>query len=120
METGVLQVGDEVEATVDLEKRRLTMKNHTATHLLQAALQKTLGQHVKQAGSLVSPERLRFDFTHYAPLTKAEIQKIEDLVNEQIWMNCRRSNVGHGSGQRHEIRRHGSLWRKISGKSQGR
>ena len=87
METGFLREGDEVEAAVDLEKRRLTMKNHTATHLLQAALQRTLGNHVKQAGSLVSPERLRFDFTHYAPLTRAEIQKIEDIVNEQIWRN---------------------------------
>jgi alanyl-tRNA synthetase len=85
METGSLQVGDTVGAVVDLEKRARTMKNHTATHLLQAALQKVLGPHVKQAGSLVSPDRLRFDFTHYAPLTKAEIEKIEDLVNEQIW-----------------------------------
>jgi alanyl-tRNA synthetase len=89
METGSLQVGDEIEAIVDLEKRRLTMKNHTSTHLLQAALQKVLGPHVKQAGSLVSPERLRFDFTHYAPLSPAEIQKIEDLVNEQIWQNAK-------------------------------
>jgi alanyl-tRNA synthetase len=87
MEKGVLREGDEIEATVDLDKRRLTMKNHTATHLLQAALQKTLGIHVKQAGSLVSPDRLRFDFTHYAPLTRAEMHKIEDLVNEQIWMD---------------------------------
>ena len=89
METGSLQVGDEIEAVVDLDKRRLTMKNHTATHLLQAALQKVLGPQVKQAGSLVAPDRLRFDFTHYAPLTRAEIQKIEDLVNEQIWRNAR-------------------------------
>jgi len=87
MEAGTIREGDGVEALVDLERRRLTMKNHTATHLLQAALQKTLGNHVKQAGSLVSPDRLRFDFTHYAPLTRAEMQKIEDLVNEQIWMN---------------------------------
>ncbi len=87
METGTLQVGETVEAAVDLQRRRLIMKNHTATHLLQAALQKTLGTHVKQAGSLVSPERLRFDFTHYAPLTPAEIRRIEDLVNEQIWAN---------------------------------
>ncbi len=87
MEAGTLQVGDSVEAAVDLDRRRLVMKNHTATHLLQAALQKTLGGHVRQAGSLVSPERLRFDFTHYAPLTPAEIHKIEDLVNERIWAN---------------------------------
>jgi alanyl-tRNA synthetase len=89
MEKGSLQVGDEVEACVDLEKRRLTMKNHTATHLLQAALRAVLGSHIKQAGSLVAPDRLRFDFTHYAPLTKAEIEKIEDLVNRQIWMNAK-------------------------------
>jgi alanyl-tRNA synthetase len=87
MESGTLQVGDTVEAAVDLNRRRLTMKNHTATHLLQAALQKVLGPHIKQAGSLVAPDRLRFDFTHYAPLSKAEIQKIEDLVNEQVWAN---------------------------------
>jgi len=88
METGTLQVGDEIEAVVDLGRRRLTMKNHTATHLLQAALQRVLGPQVKQAGSLVSPDRLRFDFTHYAPLTKNEIHKIEDIVNEQIWRNA--------------------------------
>jgi alanyl-tRNA synthetase len=85
---GAIKVGDEVVASVDLARRRLTMKNHTATHLLQAALQKTLGAHIKQAGSLVSPERLRFDFTHYAPLTDAETRRIEDLVNEQIWANA--------------------------------
>jgi alanyl-tRNA synthetase len=85
MACGSLQVGDEVQAAVDLDKRLLTMKNHTATHLLHAALQKVLGPHVKQAGSLVAPDRLRFDFTHYAPLTRAEIQEIEDLVNQQIW-----------------------------------
>jgi alanyl-tRNA synthetase len=87
METGSFQVGDSVGAIVDLNRRCLTMKNHTATHLLQAALRDVLGHHVKQAGSFVSPDRLRFDFTHFAPLTKAEIQKIEDLVNEQIWRN---------------------------------
>ena len=88
IETGTLRVGDEVQAAVDLEKRRLTMKNHTATHLLQAALQKVLGPQVKQAGSMVSPDRLRFDFTHFAPMSKAEIEKTEDLVNEQIWRNA--------------------------------
>jgi alanyl-tRNA synthetase len=87
VETGVFRLGDEVEAIVDLDKRQFTMKNHTATHLLQAALRKVIGPHVKQAGSLVAPDRLRFDFAHYSPLTKAEIDKIEDLVNEQIWLN---------------------------------
>ncbi len=86
-ESGLLQAGDEVDAIIDLEKRYRTMKNHTATHLLQAALRKVLGDHVKQAGSFVSPDRLRFDFVHYAPLTAAEIRKIEDYVNECIWKN---------------------------------
>jgi alanyl-tRNA synthetase len=85
---GSFQVGDEVDAAVDIEKRRHTMKNHTATHLLHAALKKVLGPHVKQAGSLVAPDRLRFDFTHFAPLTPAEIAKIEDEVNQQIWNNA--------------------------------
>ncbi len=85
MSAGSLQVADMVLAEIDLDKRRMTMKNHTATHLLQAALKTVLGAHVKQAGSLVAPDRLRFDFTHYAPLTAAEIEKIEDEINEQIW-----------------------------------
>jgi alanyl-tRNA synthetase len=89
IKSGRFQVGDTVEALVDIEKRFLVMKNHTATHLLQAALRKVLGTHIKQAGSLVTSERLRFDFNHYAPLTKAEIQKVEDLVNEQIWHNAK-------------------------------
>ncbi len=82
-----VQVGDEVLAEVDLDRRSLTMKNHTATHLMHAALREVLGPHVKQAGSLVAPDRLRFDFTHFAPLTEAEIDKIEDKVNAQIWRN---------------------------------
>ena len=87
MDEGRMQTGDDVYAAVDIEKRRLTTKNHTATHLLHAALRNVLGSHVKQAGSLVAPDRFRFDFTHFAPLTTAEIEKIEDIVNQQIWQN---------------------------------
>jgi len=79
-----LNRGDQVRAVVAEETRRPTMRNHTATHLLQAALRVVLGTHVKQAGSVVEPSRLRFDFTHYAPLDATEIAEVERLVNEQI------------------------------------
>lgn len=80
---GTLQVGREVHAEVNREQRLATMRNHTATHLLQAALRKVLGGHVYQKGSSVSPERLRFDFTHSSPMTDAQIHEIEEIVNAQ-------------------------------------
>ncbi|MGB7590994.1 MAG: alanine--tRNA ligase-related protein, partial [Terriglobia bacterium] len=82
-----LRIGDIISAEVDEDLRRATMRNHTATHLLHAALRKTLGTHVKQAGSLVAPDRLRFDFTHYAALDEQDLRDIEDLVNEHILKN---------------------------------
>jgi alanyl-tRNA synthetase len=82
-----LRVGDLVTAQVDVERRDATRRNHTATHLLHAALRKTLGTHVKQAGSLVAPDRLRFDFTHYAGLEEQDLLDIEDLVNKEILKN---------------------------------
>ncbi len=87
VETGRLEVGGEVMAEVDMGRRQQTARNHTATHLLHAALKSVLGPHVKQAGSLVAPDRLRFDFTHFAPLTPAELRKIEDEINAQVWLN---------------------------------
>ncbi len=85
--TGAIHVGDQVRAHVDDPPRLSTMRNHTATHLLHAALRQLLGTHVKQAGSVVEPPRLRFDFTHYSALDQAEIEAIERLVNEQILRN---------------------------------
>jgi alanyl-tRNA synthetase len=87
VEQGGLKVGDTINARVDAEKRARTMANHTATHLLHAALREVLGPHVKQAGSLVAPDRLRFDFTHFAPLAQEEIAEIERLVNDQTLRN---------------------------------
>jgi alanyl-tRNA synthetase len=82
-----LHVGDLVTAKVDTGRRDATRRNHTATHLLHAALRKTFGTHVKQAGSLVAPDRLRFDFTHYAAPDEQDLLDIEDMVNEQILKN---------------------------------
>ncbi|MGO9274355.1 MAG: alanine--tRNA ligase, partial [Terriglobia bacterium] len=82
-----LHVGDLVTAHVDSERRDSIRRNHTATHLLHAALRRTLGTHVKQAGSLVAPDRLRFDFTHYAALGEQDLLDIEDLVNEHVLKN---------------------------------
>ncbi len=87
VEKGSLQVGDTVSAQVDVEKRDSTRRNHTATHLMHAALREVLGTHVKQAGSVVEPNYLRFDFTHYQPLTRNEIEEIENLVNYHILRN---------------------------------
>jgi alanyl-tRNA synthetase len=82
-----IHIEDELRAEVGIPERWATMRNHTATHLLHAALRQVLGPHVKQAGSVVEPPRLRFDFTHYAALDPAEILEVERLVNQQILRN---------------------------------
>lgn len=84
MDTGTLQVGDLVTAHIDEQKRWAVMRNHTAAHLLQAALRQVLGDHVHQAGQLVNDTRCRFDFSHFAAMTKDEIYQVELLVNEKI------------------------------------
>jgi len=77
-----------VVAKVDIDRRNSIKRNHTATHLLHRALRETLGEHVNQSGSLVAPDRLRFDFTHFKAMDEAEIAKVEYLVNRRIWQNC--------------------------------
>src|ERR1017187_4576711 len=85
----MIHVGDKVDAMVNDEVRRATMRNHTGTHLLHAALREVLGKHVKQAGSLVDPAHLRFDFSHFASLDDEELQDIEDLANREVLRNDR-------------------------------
>ena len=85
---GVLRLGDAVLARVDAALRNATMRNHSATHLMHKALRAVLGKHVQQKGSLVNAERTRFDFTHHAPVSDAQIRAIESLVNEEILSNA--------------------------------
>jgi alanyl-tRNA synthetase len=81
---GVITPGQEATAEIDGDRRAAIRRNHTGTHLLHAALREVLGTHVKQAGSLVAPDRLRFDFSHYGPLSAEEIVRVEDLVNQRV------------------------------------
>lgn len=89
---GSLAVGDEVEAVVDKERRLDIARNHTATHLLQHALRRVLGEHVEQRGSMVAPDRLRFDYSHLIAMTKEELREVQRIVNERVRQNLRVSD----------------------------
>jgi alanyl-tRNA synthetase len=84
-----IRVGDKVDAVVNADIRQSTMRNHTATHLLHAGLREVLGKHVKQAGSLVAPNHLRFDFSHFTAVEDEELQDIEDLINKEVLRNVK-------------------------------
>jgi alanyl-tRNA synthetase len=84
-----IRVGDKIDAVVNIDIRQSTMRNHTATHLLQAGLREVLGKHVKQAGSLVAPNHLRFDFSHFTQVQDEELQDIEDIINKQVLGNTK-------------------------------
>jgi alanyl-tRNA synthetase len=86
---GTLRIGDKVDAVVDTDIRTATMRNHTATHLLHAGLREVLGKHVKQAGSLVAPDHLRIDFSHFTGVEDEELQDIEDLINREVLQNTK-------------------------------
>lgn len=87
VEKGFVENGSTVTAGIDIERRMSIAKNHTSTHLLQKALRSVLGEHVTQAGSLVEPDRLRFDFTHFSPMTSEELKRVENEVNDKIMEN---------------------------------
>ena len=106
MESGTLGTGGGVRAQVDHERRRCIRLNHSATHLLHAALREVLGGHVQQKGSLVAPDRLRFDFSHPAPMAPAELRQVEEIVNAQIQTN---SEVGTAFMSYDEAIAHGAM-----------
>ena len=108
-----MRVGDVLRAEVAVPLRDATRRNHTATHLLHASLRQVLGTHVKQAGSVVEPGRLRFDFTHYAAMDRAELEEVERLMNEQILQQHGGEDEYTAARPGHRHRRHGAVRREV-------
>ncbi|VDZ98423.1 alanyl-tRNA synthetase [Salmonella enterica subsp. enterica] len=113
LSAGALKVGDAVQADVDEARRARIRLNHSATHLMHAALRQVLGTHVAQKGSLVSDKVLRFDFSHNEAMKPSEIREVEDLVNAQIRRNLPIETNIHGSRRGEGERGHGAVWREI-------
>jgi alanyl-tRNA synthetase len=105
--------GDVLRGVVKADSRDATRRNHTATHLLHAALRSVLGVHVKQAGSVVDPGRLRFDFSHYTAMTPEEVAEVERIVNDEIMRNVAVEYRSDGARRRYLHRRHGAVRREI-------
>ena len=108
-----IQVGDSLSARIDHGRRGHIRRNHTATHLLHAALREVLGAHVQQKGSLVAPDRLRFDFAHFQPVTSDELRLVEQRVNREIRGNARRRDAQHELRRCGRRRRRGAVRREI-------
>ncbi len=113
VEKGSFKPGDAVELIVDHARRTATRANHSATHLLHEALRQVLGTHVAQKGSLVAPERLRFDFSHTKPMTAEEIAAVEAMANAFVLQNSRRRDAADGAGGGHASGRHGAVRREV-------
>ncbi len=103
---GSIEAGQEAHAAIDVERRDAIRRNHTGTHILHWALREVLGDHVKQQGSLVAPDRLRFDFSHFEPVTPEQITAIEDLANQEILTNAHVSPLRDDQGRGRSARGH--------------
>ena len=113
VEKGAFKPGDAVELVVDHARRTATRANHSATHLLHEALRQVLGTHVAQKGSLVAPDRLRFDFSHPKPMTPEEMAAVEAMANAFVLQNCAGRDAADGARGCHADRRHGAVRREV-------
>ncbi len=117
LRSGSLKVGDTVDAQVDQAKRARTIRNHSATHLMHKALREVLGSHVQQKGSLVDPDKTRFDFSHNAPVTLEQIAQVETIVNREILENHADASAQHELRRRRQAWRDGAVRREVRRRS---